>query len=166
MQMQGSVSKVPANMWEADTLNPVLYPILVTRHLIECVMQMQGNVGKRPANMWGAVPQHHHAVPPPQPQHSQAQHSQAQHSQAQHSQAQHSQAQAQQFALAQAAAQAQAMRHAEGAPPPPPPNTQMGGYGHARWVTLPTSYTSYPSYTCNDPLFMPEMLLYIECLTE
>ena len=110
--------------------------------LIECAMQMQGNMAKRPANMWGAVPQHHHAVPPAQAQHSQAQHSHAQHSRAQHSHAQHShaqhsQAQAQHFALAQAAAQAQAMRHAEGvSPPPPPPNPQMGAFGHGRWGTL------------------------------
>lgn len=100
-------------------------------------MQVQGHMGRRPANMWGAVPQHHHAVPPAQVQHSQAHHSHAQHSPAQHSHAQHSQAQAQQFALAQAAAQAHAMRHAEGmTPPPPPPNPQIGGFGHARWVAL------------------------------
>ena len=104
-----------------------------TMRLIEGAMQMQGNVGKRPANMWGAVPQHHHAAPPAQAQHSQAQHSYAQHSRAQHSHAQHSQAQAQQFAFAQAAAHAQGMRHAEGVtPPPPPPNPQMGAFGHAR----------------------------------
>ena len=113
--------------------------------MIGCAMQMQGNVGKRPANMWGSVPPHHHAVPSAQAQHSQAhhshaQHSRAQHSHAQHSQAQHSQAQAQQFALAQAAAQVQAMRHAEGVtPPPPPPNTQMGGFSHARWGDLLTA---------------------------
>ena len=79
-----------------------------------CWHDVQDNLSKRPGNMWGAVPQHHHAVPPAQPQ---------------------THAQAQQFALAQAAgqAQAQAMRRSEVTPPPLNPPSGPG-YGLPRYA--------------------------------
>lgn len=84
----------------------------------QCLLQMQGNMVKRQANMWGAVPQHHHAVPP---------------AQAQQFVLAQAQAAAQAQAQVQAQAQAQAMRHVD-APPPPP--AQMGGFPHSAYVFL------------------------------